>query len=206
MTKVSNEGVERALANPVVARLAAGLRSHTPRVLPLDPSWRRAAVSLVMRVDGDDDPDVLFIRRASYAGDPWSGHIALPGGRHEAGDATLEETAVRETREETAIDLAAASVLLGRLDDLEPRTVVLPRIVISPFVFAMWGEPVVVPSEEVAEAFWVPLSVLRDPASAREAEIELPGGVRRVTSYQHEGRVIWGLTERVVRQFLALAR
>ena len=206
MTKVSNEGVERALANPVVARLAAGLRSHAPRVRPLDPSWRRAAVSLVMRVNGDDDPDVLFIRRASYAGDPWSGHIALPGGRHEAADATLEETAVRETREETAIDLAGASVLLGRLDDLEPRTVVLPRIVISPFVFAMWGEPVVVPSEEVAEAFWVPLSVLRDPASVREAEIELAGGVRRVTSYQHEGRVIWGLTERVVRQFLALAR
>ena len=71
---------------------------------------------------------------------------------------------------------------------------------------ALAGEPVVVPSAEVAEAFWVPLAVLRDPASVRETMIELPGGARRVTSYQHEGRVIWGLTERILRQFLGLVR
>lgn len=199
-----NDEVERALANPTVARVATAIRAHVPRVLQLDGSWRRAAVSLVMRVRGRAEPDVLFIQRASYPGDPWSGHIALPGGRHEAGDASLEATAVRETREETAIDLAGRAAVLGRLDDLEPRTTILPRIVISPFVFALGGDQTVAPSAEVADVFWVPLAVLRDPATVHDTVIQLPGGARRVTSYQHEGRVIWGLTERILRQFLDL--
>lgn len=199
-----NDEMERALANPTVARVATALHARVPRVLELDGNWRRAAVSLVMRVAGGAEPDVLFIQRASYPGDPWSGHIALPGGRQEAWDASLEATAVRETREETAIDLAGRATLLGRLDDLEPRTAILPRIVIAPFVFALAGEPPVVPSDEVADAFWVPLPVLRDPATVRETMIQLPGGARRMTSYQHEGRVIWGLTERILRQFLGL--
>src|SRR3989442_10873051 len=80
--------------------------------------------------------EALFIRRAQRADDPWSGQVALPGGRRDAGDADLFATAVRETREETGIDLAGAE-RLGRLDDLYPRTPTLPPVVVRPFVFAL---------------------------------------------------------------------
>ncbi len=98
-----------------------------------------------------------MIKRAEFEGDPWSGQIALPGGRREEGDATLEETALRETFEETAIDVrAAGGGVLGTLDEVYPRTPVLPPIVVRPYVAVVPPNVSVVPSHEVAEAFWVP--------------------------------------------------
>jgi 8-oxo-dGTP pyrophosphatase MutT (NUDIX family) len=197
--------VARALAHPLIALVAERLRARRPAVIAPEESARRAAVALILRVGASDVVELLMIKRAAYEGDPWSGHIALPGGRSEPGDRSLEETAIRETREETAVDLARDGWTLGRLDDLKPGTVVLPRLVITPFVGVLGGEsPVVVSSPEVAEAFWVPLSALRDPNASREVVLELAGGPRRVTSFQHGGHTIWGLTERILRQFLAL--
>jgi hypothetical protein len=59
-------------------------------------------------------------------------------------------------------------------------------------------------SREVADAFWVPLSVLRDPAASREVDLDLVTGVRRVRSLSYKEHIIWGLTERILRQFFAL--
>ena len=42
-------------------------------------------------------PRVLLMKRTERAGDPWSGHISLPGGRHDRTDADLLATAIRET-------------------------------------------------------------------------------------------------------------
>lgn len=166
---------------------------------------RRAAVALILRASGRDRLELLMIRRAEYASDPWSGHIALPGGREEPCDRSLEDTAIRETREETALDLARDGFLFGRLDDLGPRSAPIPSITITPFLFAYGARGVVTPSPEVAEAFWVPVDALRDPRASRETVLELTGGPRSVQSFEHEGRIIWGLTERILRQFLALA-
>ncbi len=66
----------------------------------------RAAVALVLRDAGPGGIELLFIRRAEHEKDPWSGHMGFPGGRAEPGDAGLEGTAVRETLEETGLDLA----------------------------------------------------------------------------------------------------
>lgn len=147
---------------------------------------------------------MLLIKRATYEGDPWSGHVALPGGRQEPADIDLRHTAVRETREETGIDLDLHGRALGELDDLHPRTPVLPPIVIRPFVFSLDGEAVLVASPEVAEAFWVPVDALRAPGVAQEIELMLHGRPRRVQSLQHGGHTIWGLTERILRQFFSL--
>jgi 8-oxo-dGTP pyrophosphatase MutT (NUDIX family) len=166
---------------------------------------RRAAVALILRASEDGLLELLMIKRAEYAGDPWSGHIALPGGREEPGDRTLENTAIRETREETALDLTHDGLLFGRLDDLGPRSAPLPPITITPFLFVYGAPGIVTLSPEVAEAFWVPVDALRDPRASHEIVLELTGGPRRVPSFEHEGRIIWGLTERILRQFLALA-
>jgi 8-oxo-dGTP pyrophosphatase MutT (NUDIX family) len=199
--------LERILGHAEVSRVAralAGRETPSAGVAGAEASRRLAAVALILRLDARDALEMLMIKRAVYAGDPWSGHVALPGGRREPADATLEETAIRETREETAVDLASRGRVLGALDALEPRTPVLPPIVIAPFVAVVEPDVRVVTSPEVERAFWVPLSALRDPAAAREVELEIRGAPRRVTSFLYEEHTIWGLTERILRQFLAL--
>lgn len=203
MERESHVPVDRVLRHPVVAHVARALEARAPNVLPLEELARRAAVALVLRVGAGDAAELLMIKRAAYEGDPWSGHVALPGGRQEEGE-PLEATAVRETLEETALDLARDARLLGRLDDVQPRSVVRPRLVISPFVFAYGGAASLALSAEVAEAFWVPLPALQDPTASREIVLELSGAPRRVPSFQHGGYTIWGLTERMLRQFLAV--
>jgi 8-oxo-dGTP pyrophosphatase MutT (NUDIX family) len=209
MPDESRAALDRALAHPLVSRIERALSVRQPvRSSMGDEGARRAAVALVLRPDDAGALDLLMIRRATYAGDPWSGHIALPGGRQEPGDTSLEVTAIRETREETAIDLARGGRVVGQLDDVQPGTVVLPRIVITPFVAVLGAPtpPLLLLSPEVADAFWVPVAALRDPATAREVVLDLTGGPRRVRSYQYGGHTIWGLTERILSQFLELVR
>ena len=182
---------------PVLERIAAALRVRGAVLAQRDPPFREAAVALVLQPVGDDAA-LLLLRRAEHSGDPWSGQIGLPGGRVEPSDATLFETAVRETREETALDLAPAR-LLGQLDELRPRISSLPPIIVRPFVVAVTRVPTLVPSAEVAELFWAPLSALFDPASARQAVVEVRGVPRTVEAIDYEGRIIWGMTERILR-------
>lgn len=187
-----------------LVRVERALRAHRPARVTLAPGERRAAVALILREAAGAELEMLLIKRATYEGDPWSGHVALPGGRQEEDDRSLDGTAVRETREETGIDLGLHGRLLGALDELHPRTPVLPPIIISPFVFALGGDARLVTSPEVAEAFWVPVEALRAPGVAREIELELASGPRRVQSLHHGSHVIWGLTERILRQFFSL--
>jgi 8-oxo-dGTP pyrophosphatase MutT (NUDIX family) len=198
--------LEALLAHPALARLARSLSERPGAQLALSPPLRRAAVALIIRgaelPAARDGLEVLMIKRADYEGDPWSGHVALPGGRQEPGDASLEATAVRETREETAIDLTTHGRILGRLDELEPRTPVLPPIAIAPYVALLApGAPMRL-SEEVDAAFWVPLERLRDPAAWSDVQLEVRGVRRTFPAFLYEGYVIWGLTERILKQFL----
>ena len=130
---------------------------------------RKAAVALFFRLGENDVLELLFIKRAEYEGDPWSGQIAFPGGRAEERDASLAETAIRETREETGIDLAREGVMVGRLDDLRPRTVRLPAIMVRPFVALLDRSEPLVLSSEVALSFWLPFTELARGESWKEA-------------------------------------
>lgn len=172
---------------------------------PDDGAPARAAVTLIFRAGDGGHLDLLLIRRADREGDPWSGQIALPGGRASPDDESLEATAVRETLEETGIDLARHGRVLGSLDDLRPRTAVLPPIIVTPFVAALGGEIVrpLVLSNEVAEAFWVPWNTLADPATTRESELVVLGTTWRGPAFVLGPRVVWGMTERILRQLLA---
>ena len=98
----------------------------------------QAAVALVVR--GHVDLEVLLIKRARRDGDPWSGHMALPGGRRDPADTSLRQTAVRETLEETGIDLDELGAHLGRLVEVRPQSPHLPRISVAPHVFGAPAE------------------------------------------------------------------
>jgi 8-oxo-dGTP pyrophosphatase MutT (NUDIX family) len=164
----------------------------------------QAAVALVLR--GREELDVLLIKRAKRDGDPWSGHMALPGGRRDASDASLLETAIRETREEVGVDLAEVGVHLGRLGGIAPQSIRLPRVSVHPFVFGVPPDaPAHVASPEVDAVHWVPLLTLRSEEVRGTLEIPYPGGVRRFHSLNVAGEVVWGLTYRILDDFFKLS-
>ncbi len=184
-----------------LATVRRALRDHRPQVADA-PDARPAAVALVL-LDGPQGIEILLIKRAERADDPWSGQIALPGGRYDVGDRDLEATAVRETREETGVDLSGAE-RLGVLDDLYPRTSALPPVVVRPFVFALARRAALVPSDEVQRAFWLPLGRLSEPGVRREVTLTLRGAPRTLPAYLVDDELIWGMTERILTPFVDL--
>ena len=117
-------------------------------------------------------------------------------------DGDLGVTAIRETLEETGIDVGRDGRMLGHLDDLSPRSPLLPPIVIRPYVALVRADVTIAPSHEVASAFWVPLSALRGQHSWGTGLVHARGTQRSVSTFQHGEHTVWGLTERVLRQFL----
>ncbi|WP_373065052.1 CoA pyrophosphatase [Gemmatimonas sp.] len=194
--------MQLALQHADVSRLARRLASRVPVDASPAAESRLAAVSAVLRVV-DGAPELLFIKRAELERDPWSGHMAFPGGRLEPGDASLEVTAVRETQEELALDLTQGR-MLGRLDDLAPHNRSLPPIIIRPFVAIVEPDVMFMPSEEVAATFWVPLARLQHESSRARYEVEMNGIRASFPAFRVEQHIVWGLTERIVRQLLAL--
>ena len=166
------------------------------------PGASPAAVALIL-LEGPRGLETLLIRRAERADDPWSGQVALPGGRYDPADADLLVTAIRETREETGVDLSAAE-RLGVLDDLYPRTPTLPAVVVRPFVFALASRPTLVPGVEAARVFWLPLDRLSQRGVRRDFTLPVRGVERTFPAYVVDEIVIWGMTERILTPFLKL--
>lgn len=165
-----------------------------------DPA-RQAAVALVVR--REPEPAFLLVRRARSPRDPWSGQMALPGGRRDPEDIDLRETAVRETHEEVGVDLDRSAVLLGRLADLEPTSRAIPRLVIAPFVFTLTRDADAhVASAEIAAVYWVPVADLTAPGARSAVVVETPAGKREFPCYRVEGHPVWGLTYRILQRFL----
>ncbi len=159
------------------------------RPAPTIAASRRAAVAIILRVVGAPDCDfpqtaaptladflaspasaapasrveALFIRRAVRATDPWSGHVALPGGKREAGDADDAATAAREAAEEVGVDVRA----LLRVGALGDRHATAGGATLDvAFAVVVWvapdarALPLTLQPGEVAAARWVPLSAL----------------------------------------------
>jgi 8-oxo-dGTP pyrophosphatase MutT (NUDIX family) len=152
------------------------------------------------------DLQLLMIRRAWFDGDPWSGHVALPGGRRDPADRDGLHTAIRETAEEVGIDLAAGGVLLGALDEVKP-TGGAPPIQVGPYVFAVPAVTEPTPNHEVDTAFWIPLRHLADPASAVEHLHALETGEHLTfPAIGYQEFVVWGLTYRILAEFAEVIR
>ncbi|MBI2563354.1 MAG: CoA pyrophosphatase [candidate division NC10 bacterium] len=196
------------------------MTAHPHRALPMPPDLERirralagtrlpdrppegtqAAVALVLAGEAAD-LHVCLIRRAEHERDRWSGHMALPGGRVGRGDPSARAAAIRETREEVGLRLDRAPCL-GSLATWPVSSAGKPTgMSLSSFVFHLGGtleQPTL--SDEVAEAFWVPLRHLLDPGNAAHRPTPRDGAILAQPAVLYRGHYIWGLTYRVLSVF-----
>lgn len=163
---------------------------------------RQAAVAAILRAPrGGHEAEILLIRRSEREGDPWSGHMAFPGGRREPSDPSLYYTALRETEEEIGLDLAQHARFLARLADV-PAVARARRVglTITPFVFAL-EEPEPPPftlSAEVAEVVWAPLGPMARGQTAARYAYNYEGNMLDLPAFAVEQRIVWGLTHRML--------
>jgi len=175
-----------------------------------DTSLRQAAVALVLRA-GLEGPELLVIKRSEAEHDHWSGHMALPGGRVEPEDENLLATAARETFEEVGLDLGAGGEAIARLGTVRPQSPFAPRVSVTPFVFvapkeyhAAGGSQELLLSGEVAAAFWIPVDELKKGGRSAVFRMAFAGVEREWPAYPSQHGLIWGITERILTEFLSL--
>ncbi len=151
--------------------------------------------------------ELLFIHRAEHADDPWSGHVAFPGGRAEPSDRDLVATAIRETREEIEIDLLRCGERLGALDEVRAMARGRPvDLAIRPYVFRL-SQPVEPrPSPEVRSIVWLALDELLGPRWRSTLERTYQGVPVQLPCFRIDDHLIWGLTFRMFENLEARLR
>lgn len=170
-----------------------------------DIEGRAAAVSAVFR-EGSNGLDVLLIRRANREGDPWSGHMAFPGGRRDAVDRDLLETALRETREEIGLHLDADAELVGTLDDQDTSHRHKAGFLIRPFVFRLGRAVDFTPNHEVDEVLWAPVAPMLRGEIDSSIEVSFENVRYTLPAWNVGGRTVWGLTYRMLQDVFGRVR
>ena len=199
----------------ILERLGARLAAAGDGDVARRPGWTQAAVALVLR-ERAGAADLLVIKRADDPRDHWSGHVALPGGRRDPEDPDLAFTAARETREEVGLDLSDGGLLLGPLETITPRSPRAPQFAVTPFValappayhlasHGADGAPLTL-SSEVEAAFWLPVSLLRQNGPSEVFRLVVDEEERQWPAYATDYGLIWGLTERILTNFLEMIR
>jgi len=167
------------------------LRRRLRGVEALD-AW--AAVAILIREEGDDY-ETLLVRRAEVPGDPWSGDMAFPGGKRAPNDHTLQDTVIREVREETGIDLDSLTYIGGlpvMFSSLRPGKDVLP------IVYLYEGRPEIRLNSELVAYRWVHLKELR----ASRCTAKVKGWEGEVFKLGDD--VVWGLTYKMLNKLLEM--
>ncbi len=185
-----------------IEEIQSALMTHRPSLVSV-AGKQHAAVAMVLRPMGRDT-EVLIMERAKQTHDPWSGHLAFPGGRIDERDANPRSAVERETFEEVGIDLTRAAYL-GRLDDLCGRP--NSGLVISGFVYCAASESECTINHEVARAFWVPFETILDTKRHSTHPFVYEGQPVPMPAVELLGPdepVLWGLTYRFLDLMLGL--
>lgn len=143
---------------------------------------------------------VLFTKRTQKV-EHHKGQISFPGGEVRPQDETMEATALRECFEEIGVRPEAVAIL-GKLDDIKTLS---SNYIITPFVATIpYPYEFKVNADEVEELFRVPVKALLEKDKFREGSWVYEGKTYPSYFYEYEGRIIWGATARVLKQFLDL--
>jgi len=171
-------------------------RNEMPPVSVYTQSAKRAAVLLLCYPKGEE-MYLSLIKRAAYQG-VHSGQISFPGGKPEPMDASLEDTALRECREELGVSLQAVSELIP----LTPLYIPPSNFLVSPFVTYDPQYPDFFPdAREVASHIELPLFKLMELEIEQRKLTEGPLQGSPVPCYFYEGHTIWGATAMILTEF-----
>lgn len=192
----------KSLIDLSLDEIRMSLEAHEADGIPSRNATRRAAVAMILR-PSSEGLETLFLKRAEHPLDPWSGHMAFPGGHQDESDESLEHTARRETHEETGLILEPEK-RIGRLHDISGGRLRSTGMSVSPFVFEHHGPHDLQLSDEIAEAVWVPLAFLANPKNVTPYYYPPDPMKRPFPSFQFEKYTIWGMTYRMVGNFLQI--
>jgi len=157
-----------------------------------------AAVAVLLRQEKGDF-SVFFVKRVENVADPWSGQMAFPGGKRDRKDVDLMQTVVRETLEETGINLLEGCRFLGVLTAL--RSMPRPDLRILPFVVLVEYEPRVrLNRKELEDFYWIPFKEL----GQSKTFVKFDFGEFPAHSVRNE--VIWGLTHKILENLFAVLK
>ncbi|MHA2394518.1 MAG: NUDIX hydrolase [Promethearchaeota archaeon] len=151
-----------------------------------------AAVVLIFKII-EQDVHILLVKRVENPSDPWSGQMALPGGKKDIEDRDLVETIVRETREETNVDLVDQCRFVGVMDSVRLRH---RPMTIQPFVYFTTDElKIIINRKELEKFVWIPSKHLNSPnGSVSYKNLEYP-------AFIVARDIIWGLTYQLLKEF-----
>jgi 8-oxo-dGTP pyrophosphatase MutT (NUDIX family) len=184
---------------PTLKNIRQQLLNRTP--ILAEGTGRHAAVALILRKHGNH-LQMLIIRRAQHAGDPWSGDLAFPGGKVDAEDTSAKAAAEREALEEIGLDLTPTEYL-GQLDDL-PGAFLPVRI--SCFAYFLPHPVIFKLNHEVADYQWLSLERFHEQERHRRMAFPFRGRTttQPVVDLIDEAPVLWGITHRLISQFFDL--
>ena len=159
---------------------------------------RKAAV--LIAVTDSKDPELIYTLRSNKVGSH-GGEVSFPGGMYEEQDDTLENTALRESEEETGLDRNKVSIL-GPIDTVVSRFNIsaTPYVGIVPHDIELNDS-----SDEIEACFRVPLSFLLRDKRHRNDEINRNGDIFFMPAYEYNSYIIWGLTAMMTVDFLNIA-
>mgnify|MGYP003842875349 CR=1 FL=1 len=192
--------------------IEARLPAYSPKKPLLRPLMKRSAVAMVLQVR-QGELNILMIKRAEREGDPWSGHMAFPGGRHEDYDRNGLATAKREMHEEVGFDIDqlegahTPGQVIGRLSDFSTRQRAIPiDMVVSPYVFLVEKRPHLTINYEVADTVWIPLSYFADLRNRSSLQYSIAGKTVSLPCFRYsEEKVVWGMTLKMIDELLLIA-
>lgn len=212
--RAQNQPAPAPWPDRIAAQGAGALRPHLLQHAPVPPLAPRRGdrdldrpiapaaagtltpAAVLLPIVARAEPTVLFTRRTPHLA-RHAGQVSFPGGRVQAGDPSLVETALRETREETGIAAEHVAVA-GFLEPYETGTgfAVVPVVGLVREGFAL-----VPNADEVEEVFEVPLGFLLDPANRARKAMERGGVVREFYVYDYGRHHIWGATAAILVDF-----
>ena len=153
-----------------------------------------AAVVALLR-ENNHHIEILFVKRTQTPKDPWSGQTAFPGGKRSCADKDLKDTVIRETCEETSLNLRKGCRFLGALEPI--NSIQRPTMKILPFVVWQLEKQEIRLNHELSNYFWVPFTELtKNKGTTQYLSKNYP-------AYVIQNHVVWGITYQITNSLVS---
>ena len=167
------------------------------------PKDAKPAAVLQLFYPHRDEWHIVFIKRTSRVGnDHHKGQISFPGGKSDPEDISMENTALREAKEELNIDPSQVEII-GQMSTLY---IPVSGFNVFPFVGVSHQRPNLTPDPiEVDDYLEVPLSFLLNPDNIKTKTISASyGTMPNYPHYQFDEHIIWGATGMMIGELVAM--